>query len=117
MAIGVDQDLAWVAVEAGIKVWAAVPFKGQDRIWTPRQRRLYEHLLLRTQTVEYVCSPGYAAWKMLRRNVWMLQHADHLLAVWNGGTSGGTAHCVRAAQERGMAITRIDPCAVSVVDI
>jgi uncharacterized phage-like protein YoqJ len=45
---------------------------------------------------------------MQDRNIWMVDHCDALIAVWDG-TSGGTANCVRYAQKVGKPIVFIDP--------
>ena len=45
---------------------------------------------------------------MQRRNEYMVDKADTLIAVWNG-TSGGTANCVKYAKKKGVDIVRLDP--------
>ena len=114
MALGVDQDFAKVVLDLKnefphIRMVAAVPFAGQDGNWPEDSRLAYRDLLARCDEIVYVCEPGYSAWKMQRRNEWMVDHASVLIAVWNG-TPGGTANCVRYAQTKpGIRIIRIDP--------
>lgn len=46
---------------------------------------------------------------MLDRNRFLVNHADILLAVYNGERRGGTATTVRYAQKMGREIIMIDP--------
>jgi uncharacterized phage-like protein YoqJ len=106
MALGWDQALALAAADLGIPFMAAVPCDEQDRMWPAGSRRDYQRLLARAAKV-LVVSPGpYAAWKMQTRNVWMVDRADIILAMWNG-TSGGTANCIEYAKSRGKTITNL----------
>jgi uncharacterized phage-like protein YoqJ len=43
---------------------------------------------------------------MQRRNEWMVERADVILALWNG-SSGGTANCVAYARQRGSRIVNV----------
>lgn len=99
MALGVDQWAAEVCFELGIPYLAAVPFQGQERVWPDHAKTHYEYLLRRANAVHVVSDGGYAAWKLHKRNQWMVDNCDLLLAVWDG-TGGGTASCVAYAVER-----------------
>lgn len=99
MALGVDQDFAYVCYEMAIPFVAAIPFVGQENNWPQHSQDWYEWLLIRAESV-VVVSPGeYAAWKMQARNQWMVDNCDVVLAVWDG-SEGGTANCYRYAHER-----------------
>lgn len=106
MAQGWDTAIAAAAITLDIPFVAAIPFAGQEAVWPEGDQDLYRRLLAQASVVEYVCDPGYAAWKMLRRNAWMVDHAEHLLALWNG-TEGGTANCVEYATRRRVPITNV----------
>lgn len=108
MALGVDQWAAEICVELGIPFTAAVPFVGQERRWPEDSQRRYQLLLQKAYNIVVVSPGGYHPWKMQARNEWMVKNSDVLLAVWDG-SGGGTANCVRYAQEVGRAIWRIDP--------
>lgn len=114
MALGVDQDFVSVCLDLRIPFTAAVPFLGQESGWPIESQRIYFALLDRARKIEYVCEPGYASWKMQKRNEWMVDWVEEdgkLLAVWDG-SPGGTGNCVRYANRRGRKIVRIDPDAV-----
>lgn len=90
----------------GIPITAAVPFAGQESQWPAASQKLYRDLLAKAARVEVVSSGGYAASKMQRRNEWMVDHCDRLLAVWDG-TPGGTANCIGYALAKRKPITYI----------
>lgn len=106
MAIGWDMALARAAVALDIPFTAAVPFEGQQGRWSPAQQAEYSFLLSRAHAVKYVCAPGFAAWKMQRRNEWMVDNSALVIALWDG-SSGGTANCVRYANARGVQIRNV----------
>ena len=46
---------------------------------------------------------------MFRRNRWLIDHANFVLAVYNGSAKGGTAYTVNYAHEKKRAVIIIDP--------
>lgn len=108
MALGVDTWAALCCVELGIPFIAAIPFEGQEKRWPDRSQRLYNVLLKEAFKKEYICDPGYAFWKMQKRNEWMVDNSDLVIAVWDG-SSGGTGHCVDYALKNEKKIYWINP--------
>lgn len=108
MALGVDQTMACVCIAMNIPFVAAVPFKGQERVWSTETQKVYFEILKHAKDVQYISEPGYAAYKLQIRNEWMVDSCDKLLAVWDGST-GGTFNCLKYAQKVGREIIRIDP--------
>jgi uncharacterized phage-like protein YoqJ len=98
MAIGVDTLWVLSAIMNNIPFIAAIPFKGQEHKWKDHQKELYKNILDHPLCIEkqYICDPGYAPWKMQKRNEWMVDRCEILVQVWDG-TDGGTANCVRYA--------------------
>ncbi len=99
MALGWDQAVAEACCQLGIPFIAAVPFAGQERRWQDPDQKRYTDLLRCAKRVEVTAKGGYEAWKMQRRNQWMVQQCKELLALWDG-SAGGTANCVRYATAR-----------------
>jgi predicted Rossmann fold nucleotide-binding protein DprA/Smf involved in DNA uptake len=97
MALGWDQALAKACVLEGVPFDAYVPFLGQESVWPKASQERYKYLLGKADLINYVCEPGYAAWKMQSRNGAMARAADVVLALWNG-SDGGTANCVKFAK-------------------
>ena len=44
-----------------------------------------------------MCTGGYAGWKFIARDKFMVNHADAVLALWSGQKHGGTHQCVQYA--------------------
>lgn len=97
MALGVDQWMAELCIWNGIPFEAAVPFNGFESRWPAFSQVKFRQLLERASAVHVVCEGEYAPWKMQRRNQWMVDNCDRLIAVFNG-TDGGTANCISYAQ-------------------
>ena len=93
MALGWDQALALAARELAIPYICACPFVGMQDKWPQASKNLYIDILSEAFEIHYVCEPGYAAWKMQKRNEWMVDHADLVVALWDG-SSGGTGNCI-----------------------
>ena len=106
MALGWDIALAIAAIQKGIPVIAAIPFFGQERLWPEESQNIYNNVLDLCHEHVIVCEGGYAPWKMLERNKWMVDHSDMVLALWNG-TAGGTRHCVAYANKKGKVVHNV----------
>lgn len=108
MALGWDQAVARAAVVLGVPIVAAIPFAGQERKWPPESQRAYRELLSKLSELVTVCHGGYEAWKMQRRNEWMVDNCTKLVALWDGSI-GGTANCVTYARRVGRETLNVWP--------
>ena len=99
MALGVDQWAADICISLNIPFTAAVPFAGFERRWPWRAQEHYRKLLQNATEVVVVSSGDYKPFKLQKRNEWMVDNCDLLVAVWDG-SNGGTANCVRYAQAK-----------------
>lgn len=105
MALGFDQALAQACVEMKIPFHAYIPFVGQESRWPFASKQQYKRLLTQAEAVTAVCEPGFAAWKMHKRNEVMVDRSDVLLALYNPAkTSGGTFECLRYAKGKVQAL-------------
>lgn len=108
MAQGLDQWAAEICIDLRIPFTAAVPCDDQDRFWPPAARAHYQVLLSKAARIVHVPGGAYAAWKMQRRNEWMVDQCGCLIAVWDG-SPGGTANCVRYAERKDLcSVVRIE---------
>ncbi len=109
MAAGVDLWAAREAFLADIPFICAVPWKGHAP--SKIDSVSYAMALKNAEEVHYVVDvnkyPG--PWVYQRRNEWMVDRADTVIAVWDGIQKGGTWNCVRYAREKGKPIYRINP--------
>lgn len=103
MALGWDTALALAAVSRKVPFTAAIPFAGQEGRWPEASQRRYHALLDVADEVVVVCDGGFASWKMMERNRWMVQHCDLLAALWDGSNSG-TSNCVRYAHDMAVVV-------------
>ena len=106
MALGFDQDAAAVCISLGVPFIAVVPFVGQDATWPFSSRKVYRDLLDHAQSEVVVCPGGYAPFKMQKRNEYLVDNSDLLIACWDG-SPGGTANCVHYAEKVGREVKRL----------
>ena len=110
MALGVDQWAAEVCIKLGIPFEAAIPFLGQESIWPAPSKERYFELLAKAESKTIVCEGAYAPWKMQKRNEYMVNNSQLLVAVFDDTKEkGGTYNCVEYAKKAGKSILVIDP--------
>ncbi len=113
MALGVDTWFAETVLELRdtlypqISLEAAIPCETQASKWNETQRNRYFNIISRCDK-ETMLRTHYTANCMQRRNFYMVEHCDFLLAVWNGAP-GGTKSTVKHAEEQNKVIICIDP--------
>lgn len=109
VALGIDTLFALIAIEKEIPFIAAIPFEGQERKWPKSSQDKYNSIINHPLCDKHIVSEGgYAAWKMQKRNEWMVDNADLLICVWNG-EAGGTSNCVKYAKSKNKEMIRINP--------
>ncbi len=118
MALGVDQLAALAVLELkdeghDIRLHAAVPCRGHSSKWPQASRDLYDAILSKCDEVTLVTDAPYSPQLMQVRNVYMVNQADQVVAVYENGKAGGTKNCVDYALKRGKKVWCIPPRAVS----
>ena len=111
MALGTDMVFALAVLELKdegyqIKLHCAIPFRGQSNRWARESQFLYDSILELADKVTLVSNEEYRPWLMQKRNEFMVDEADKVIAVWNG-SSGGTKNCIDYAIKSGKEIIRI----------
>lgn len=114
MARGVDTwaaetvlQLRTVLPPGEIQFWAILPYAGQADAWNAVDRERYRGLLARADKV--VClSETYTQGCMQTRNRYLVDHANFLIAVYDG-KPGGTRYTVEYARKKGLEIVQIEP--------
>lgn len=101
MALGWDMAFACAAFHERVPYVAAIPCAGQERFWRQEHITLYQ-MLLDSAAEKVTVSKAYTHAAMQRRNVWMVDHCECLVALWNG-SSGGTANCMKYAESKTLA--------------
>lgn len=86
----------------------AIPFKNQDKVWSDEQKYWYQRMLESADEIVNVeevdkyktddDNPGeFSFAKMQKRNEYMVDHSQAIVAVYDGG-KGGTANCLNYAR-------------------
>lgn len=114
MALGVDLEFAEAALALAIPLVAAIPLPDQAARWPHLQATRHATVLHAAAAIVHVWEePEYAerdpVRMLLARNVWMLDHSDLVVAVWDGRRRGGTWHAVHLALKRGRPVLVLDP--------
>jgi uncharacterized phage-like protein YoqJ len=125
-ALGIDQmafDVCYDIVNDydGIyELEVAVPFDGQERKWFNKtdidrykwQLNEANKIIVVDKLDKYklkgIFEGDYHPAKLQKRNEYMVDNSDIVIAVWDG-SKGGTANCVKYAEKLGRRIVRVNP--------
>lgn len=97
MALGWDQAWALAAHKLNIPIIAAIPCDNMYSKWPEKSQEIFLEILSFCKEIVNVSPGPYAAWKMQKRNEWMVDNCDKLIALYNG-SKGGTNNCVAYAR-------------------
>ena len=91
-----------------IQLITVVPHEGQANSWSEAWRDRYFRVLeLSTDVI--TLSSRYTRDCYHVRNRYLVDNADKLLALYNGGATGGTAYTVQYARQKNKEVVVIDP--------
>ncbi len=111
MAIGCDMYFAEAVLalreqHADVRLEAAIPFGDQPGRWNEKQRRRYNALIDSADRVT-VLQTAYTSDCMMRRNRWMVDRSEVLLACYDG-RPGGTMNTILYAERSGLRVLLIE---------
>ena len=113
MAIGVDLDFAEIVLKLRnkypIKLECAIPCPNQTLKWNDKDRLRYESIINSADKVNLI-SDRYTSDCMLKRNRYMVDKSELIIAVFNGIEHGGTWYTINYARETNTTIELIDLC-------
>ena len=119
MAIGVDMYSAEIVLglkaKYNITLECAIPCETQAEKWSEPLRNRYYEIASKCDK-EAMLQHHYTPGCMDKRNRYMVDHADYIIAVWDGRASG-TSKTVRYAQHQGKPIRVINPKTLEVEDV
>lgn len=112
MAIGVDMICAEIVLELrdqypNISLECAIPCKSQPDRWSNEMKCRYFDILEYCD-VKTVIQNNYTADCMQKRNMYMVEQSDIVIAVWNGKSSG-TGNTVNYARQKGRKVLVLNP--------
>lgn len=116
MAIGVDLDFAETVLELRnkyhlIQLECAIPCPNQTLKWNDTDKKRYESILKRADKISLI-SERYTPECMLKRNRYMVDKSELVIAVFNGIKKGGTWYTINYAKDTNTAIELIDLCSL-----
>lgn len=112
MAIGVDMIAAEIVLDLkkeypNVTLECALPCETQANKWTVKYRDRY-FSIIEMSDKETLLQTHYTADCMHKRNRYMVDKSDYVIAVWNGSPSG-TGKTVLYAKENNKQIIQIKP--------
>ena len=101
MALGFDLMAAECVLKAkmdfnDITLTAVIPYRNQCRMWSQSDRQRY-HAVLRQADFHILISEGYYKGCLLVRNDFLLNHANRIVAYYDGRRRGGTFYTCNKA--------------------
>ena len=105
-ALGVDMDFAEAVLyfrdkkHYDISLEIAIPCPNQDLKWSTQDKDRYK-TILDSADVKTLVNEHYTSFCMHKRNEYMVDNSDLVLAFWNGEDSGGTFYTLSYAQKKG----------------
>ena len=113
MALGVDTVFAFAVINLRnkdlypIKLHCAVPCYNLSEPWfNDEDVNRFQQILDLADEVTYVTESDYVQGCLEKRNTYMVDHSDEVLAVWTG-SGGGTKHCIEYAKYKGKPVTNL----------
>ena len=67
---------------------------GQEKRWVAKSKRVYQALLNKAVETVVVC-PEFSIAAYQKRNEWMVDNCDQLIACWNETAGNGELRCLR----------------------
>lgn len=112
VALGVDTYAANIVLNLkaqypGITLECAIPCETQAVKWNERDRDTYYDLLAKCDK-ETLLQQNYTSDCMQKRNEYMVDNSDYVIAVWNGKPSG-TGNTVKYAEKKNKIVILVNP--------
>ncbi len=112
MALGVDTYAANIVLNLkaqypGITLECAIPCETQAVKWNERDRDIYYDLIAKCDK-ETLLQQNYTSDCMQKRNEYMVDNSDYVIAVWNGKPSG-TGNTVKYAKKKNRVVLLVNP--------
>ncbi len=115
MALGVDMDFAEIVLKLrndySITLECAIPCPDQTLKWNDKDKMRYDGILKRADSVNLI-SKRYTHECMLKRNRYMVDKSELVIAVFNGIEKGGTWYTINYAKSKNKIIELIDLCTI-----
>ncbi len=119
VALGADTYAANIVLNLkaqypGITLKCAIPCETQAVKFNERDRDIYYDLLAKCDK-ETLLQQNYTSDCMQKRNEYMVDNSDYVIAVWNGKPSG-TGNTVKYAKKKNKVVLLVDPQILKIED-
>lgn len=91
-----------------IRLIMVCPWNGQADKWAPTDRERWNNVIQSSDKVVYIAS-DYEKGVYFRRNAYLVDHADLVLAAYNGDPQSGTGQTIRYAHRKGVKVCVLKP--------
>lgn len=108
MALGVDQWAAQWCIKLEIPFMAAIPMKGQEKMWPADSQKKYHWMISKAVAISESKENESIFTAMDDRNKYIVDNSDQMLGVF-GGQPGGTRNCLEYAKKKEKHIDIINP--------
>lgn len=113
MALGWDMWFAETVLELKetyphLILEAAIPCLNQECTWPKKSQERYNNIKEKADIVTILSKTKYSPYLMIKRDEYMVDKSDMLVACFNG-SSGGTAHTFSYAIDKHVNIIHINP--------
>lgn len=113
MAVGADLDFAEIVLtlrdKYPITLECAIPCQNQTLKWSDTDKLRYDDILKRADEINLI-SKRYTPECMLKRNRYMVNKSELVIAVFNGIERGGTWYTINYAKKNNKKIEMIELC-------
>lgn len=121
LALGVDQWASEIVLDMkkehpNLRLIAVRPCETQANRWNDEQQERYHKTLALCDEVVTI-QAHYTRAGIFKRNRYLVDHAGHLLAVYDGEPKGGAAYTIEYAKKQGRLITIIHPATMEVTSV
>jgi len=124
-ALGIDMIFAEETIKyrnspimSFIRCECAIPCLDQEKNWNKSDQERYHNILNKMDRKTILYNGKYpGAWCMQKRNEYMIDKSDYVLAFYDGVSSGGTKNAVDYAKSKNKEIICINPKEVDSIDL
>jgi uncharacterized phage-like protein YoqJ len=115
MALGVDMLAAELVLyhknrlKRPLTLEAAIPYENQYKIWSEKEQRRYHTILKQCDSVKVLFGEYHENWKLQKRNEYMVDKSNYVIAIWDGFKKGGTYNCYAYATKNKKNVIIVNP--------
>lgn len=113
LALGIDQMFAIVCINLkseypNILIESAIPCLNHSDKWPNiNDKKRWQYIVDNSDIVTYVSQNVYTSYCMIKRNEYMVNKSDLVIAFWDGIEKGGTYNAINQAKKKNKKVINI----------